>query len=709
MLIRTTANAILDTNPLLDKEVDREGGGGQAGGVAGSSTPPEGDTDGSGAGHGKRTHDGEGRKPRLMFRVKLEGHDGEVLSAVLVENPRMKEVKGKGRMKIWTLELLDSTATAGAAGAGGEGAADSCGGAEGGKEGSGSARIGEGESEGVALNANAESEATVDGINGVHVGFSESKDADGARRPAAAAPEGRGKRRPPQITLLVRNHGGGDGGGEGQGPDGTEQGVHGQDLYHTIQRAHFDPNHWRFKLGGILHYNAQALLEAETPPGMHKSFHGVPNDHSVHGIPQTRGQRFSDSMTQLNDTNDGLYGGLDQLPYEEYLFNAEHPYHPLFLTFYNPKLEQLFCDRRRCHRLAYRLYGVSFFTIASLASFLIDIPVLLECRDCSVFVVSVSVGLALQVVMTVLLLWLLYVFKRSPSRGGADVCLPISNQLYDLILITHVVATYFVLAASATIFPAGELPLVMTGKGLLHVHCFPRLIVFLFMASFDGAWRIPNATHVYALVLGLVIFFVVGETVLRSPTVPLCRENEAASDEAEWDVRYGLLQNYVPIWATGLILCYSMRSKEVELRRRLGSIIQAQLLRSKVEVAVCSLMPPHVLKAHMKAAIDIHQSLVGGDCSNGSDALSSQASRTESIGVQESLRRSTSNESSLLTIGDAAVGLARACQVNLVSSFCPEYLPNVVLLMADIQGFTSLSSDLNAKELFAGAICLPKP
>ena len=37
----------------------------------------------------------------------------------------------------------------------------------------------------------------------------------------------------------------------------------------------------------------------------------------------------------------------------------------------------------------------------------------------------------------------------------------------------------------------------------------------------------------------------------------------------------------------------------------------------------------------------------------------------------------------------------------MCASFCPEYMPKVVLLMSDIKGFTALSSTLNATQLFA--------
>ena len=192
----------------------------------------------------------------------------------------------------------------------------------------------------------------------------------------------------------------------------------------------------------------EALHASRTSPewnsghSVYSSAHGVSpdvsisSDSSIHGIPQSLGQRGRQgSVERRTEAHAGLFDGLDELPYEEYLFNAERPYHPVFLTYYNPKLEQLFCDRRRRHLFPYRMYGVSFFTIVSLVLLLIDIPVLMECQDCSVFVVSVSVGLALQLVATAVLLWMLYVFKRSQSREGADVNLPIGNQLYDSILI----------------------------------------------------------------------------------------------------------------------------------------------------------------------------------------------------------------------------------------------------------------------------------
>jgi len=45
--------------------------------------------------------------------------------------------------------------------------------------------------------------------------------------------------------------------------------------------------------------------------------------------------------------------------------------------------------------------------------------------------------------------------------------------------------------------------------------------------------------------------------------------------------------------------------------------------------------------------------------------------------------------------------LERMESVDMATAFCPEFLPKVVLLMCDIQGFTALSSNLSAPRLFS--------
>ena len=552
-------------------------------------------------------------------RVTLQGNAGEELHAVLTENPELRRVKGKGLMKIWSLQTLDAAAGA---------AEDEVPSAEALSHQQSIDDFGDGSSTAATEVVPATSHASDEPAGSNSPWMADGESDSGERRDGS-----RQQRQRRETRLLVQQ------GNRSKGHDGTS------DFFQNLKRAHDDPHHWRFKFSGFVHYKPPTS-SMERDHIKRKSECCL--DHSIHGIqrpPRVELAQLDEMAEQKVSVRGGLYDGLEDLPYEEYLFNVERPYHPLYLTYYNPKLEKLYQNRRRCHRLQYRAVGALAFTILSLVSFLIDLPLFAECDGCHVFLASVSAGLALQILALVILGWPLWAVVGEKATAEGEFPLHISNGLYDLTLVLHVLATYFVLVASSRIFPESESELAMSGKGLLQIHCFPRISLLLVISGVDAAWKIPRLCHAFAIGVVLLVQFAIDHHFLgrHDPAGALCGEEDA------FETHEAALQSYFPIVASVLSLWYSMRLKEEELRRRLCSIIHSQLLRSKVELAVRSLLPPHVLKAQMQAVIDSHQTsqnkpgafsrLPNGSASRNGDGQQALSNQGRSMGNHQSTLR----------------------------------------------------------------------
>jgi len=327
-------------------------------------------------------------------------------------------------------------------------------------------------------------------------------------------------------------------------------------------------------------------------------------------------------------------------------------------------------------------------------------------------------------------------------------------------------ATYYGLVASVMSIPTSQLLTILPmGRGLIQIQCFSRITFFLMLLGIDGVWKIPSLSVGHLLVLVTTIHYMVESKWLEAHSVgsPLC---EGQSQIVSWKRRGGVFQNFLPMVCSALAVACSRWLTEMEERRQLCGIVQAQLVRGKVEMAVQALIPPHVLKVQIRAVIALKneqahvrkystESLGSIDSNSASHSLNTSPadvrptkrlsttgsggdsprhahddawfSRTDSAQkswslnaaarpvdnslelpkrASSTLRSSSGGQCKIMrevydVVDDSNRPKPLASTIDMSASFCPEYLPKVVLLMADIQGFTSLSSNLNAKQLFA--------